>query len=61
MNKPVAGVIRNKMHGHIFYMRLRALLFIFPFLLKVAPPSKEQCEEMLIALEGLVAKLGVDG
>jgi len=52
--------IKRKAAAKIVYLRLKVLFFILPIMFKVSPPSKKQCEEMLEALEGLRAKLGVD-
>jgi len=60
MNRPIIGVIKRKINAQILYMRLRSMLLVLPIMLKVSPPSKEQCEEMLVALAELRAKLGVE-
>ena len=60
MNRPIIGVIKRKINAQILYMRLRSMFLVLPIMLKVAPPSKEQCEEILVALAELRVKLGVE-
>ena len=59
MTNPMTAIKRRAV-AKIVYLRLRVLFFILPIMFKVSPPSKVQLEEMLVALEGLRAKLGVD-
>jgi hypothetical protein len=59
MTKPMT-TIKRKAAANIMYLRLRVLFFILPIMFKVSPPSKKQCEEMLVAIEGLKIKLGVE-
>lgn len=58
MKRPVVGVIKQRLTSQMFFWKLTSLFFVLKTLLKVAPPSKEQLEEMLIALEELKIKLG---
>lgn len=58
MKRPVVGVIKQRLTSQMFFWKLTSMFFVLKILLKVAPPSKEQLEEMLIALEKLKIKLG---
>jgi len=60
MNKPIVGMIKRKLTGQVLYLKLSSMLFMLNIMLKVAPPSKAQCEEMLVGLAELRVKLGVE-
>lgn len=52
--------IKRKLSAQIVYWKLISMFFIFRVLIKVAPPSKSQLEQMLVTLEELRARLEVE-
>lgn len=60
MRKPIIGSVKSSISAHILFLKIRSSLLILRLMMKIYPPDRVTCEQMLILLKDLQIKLGVN-